>query len=150
MAEIEMNTTANFLTDFELKVIGFMSRRIDHWVKDFRKTLERDSTCTDWNSQRGFGQEAVAAVKAWTTMTDLTMEFNAEKGDLKSRALIVHCCLNFDTGSAVVVKHLRRSGWYETLEQVEIHRPTASRLSIIEINSCPRATVSQLQDRTQP
>jgi hypothetical protein len=97
MAEIEMNTSANFLTGFELKVIGFMSRRIDHWVKDFRKTLERDSTCTDWNSQRGFGQEAVAAVKAWTTMTDLTMEFNAEKGDLKSRSLIVqqaYCCLN--------------------------------------------------------
>jgi hypothetical protein len=96
-AEIEMNTTANFLADFKLKVIGFMSCRIDHWVKDFRKNLERDSTCTDWNSQRGFGQEAVAAVKAWTTMTDLTMEFNAEKGDLKSRSLIVqqaYSCLN--------------------------------------------------------
>lgn len=86
-AEIEMSTTANFPSNFELKVIDYMSLRIDHWVEDIRKTLESDRNCPDWNSQRLFGQEA--AVKAWTTMADLMLKFDANKEAVKSRSLIV-------------------------------------------------------------
>lgn len=64
-----------------------MSRRIDHWVEDFRKALEVDQNYPDWISQRWFEQEA--AVKAWTTMTDLTLKFDADKESIKSRSLIV-------------------------------------------------------------
>jgi hypothetical protein len=82
-----MNTTANSPTDFELKVIDYMSRRIDHWVEDFRETLQTVHNCPDWNSQPWFGQEA--AMKAWTTMTDLTLKFDTDKEAVKSRSLIV-------------------------------------------------------------
>lgn len=61
-AEIGMNITANSSTDFELSVIDYMSRRIDHWVKNFRKTLKIDQIRPDWSSERFFGQGA--AVKA--------------------------------------------------------------------------------------
>jgi hypothetical protein len=90
-----MNTTANSPTDFELKVIDYMSRRIDHWVEDFRETLQTVHNCPDWNSQPWFGQEA--AMKAWTTMTDLTLKFDTDKEAVKSRSLIVqqaYSCLN--------------------------------------------------------
>jgi hypothetical protein len=76
-AEIGMKTTANSPTDCELRMIDYMSRRIERWVEDSRQTLERDQNHPDWNSQRWFGQEAV--VKGWTTMTDLTVEFDAER-----------------------------------------------------------------------
>jgi hypothetical protein len=51
-----------------------------------------------------------------------------------------------DSGSAVVDGQLRRSGWFETLEQVEIDRPAAGRLPMFEINDRSRATVAQLQN----
>lgn len=95
-AEIGMNTTANSSADFELKVIDYMSRRIDHWVEDFREILERDQNGPDCNSQQWLGQEE-AAVKAWTTMTDLTIKFDAAKQDVKSRSLVVqqaYTCLS--------------------------------------------------------
>lgn len=90
-----MNTTANSASDFELKVIDYMSRRIDHWIEDFRKTLQIDQNCPGRNSQGLFGQEA--AVEAWTTMTDLTLKFDADKETVKCRFLIVqqaYSCLN--------------------------------------------------------
>ncbi|KAF3397907.1 hypothetical protein F1880_006246 [Penicillium rolfsii] len=90
-----MNATANSPTDFELKVIDYMSRRVDRWVEDFQKTLGRHRGGRDWNSQRWSGQET--AVEAWTTMMDLTIKFDAGKEDVHSRSLLVqqaYNCLN--------------------------------------------------------
>ncbi|KAJ5310348.1 uncharacterized protein N7443_002809 [Penicillium atrosanguineum] len=75
-AGIGTNTTAASSTEFELKVIDYTSRRIDHWIEMIQKTLGIVQNCPDWNSQRWLGQEA--AFKAWTTMTDLIRQFDAD------------------------------------------------------------------------
>ncbi|KAJ5654960.1 hypothetical protein N7490_001963 [Penicillium lividum] len=79
--------TGDSLTDFELGVIDYLSRRIDHSVGDLRKTLEADQNCSDWNSQRWPGQKA--SVKAWRAMTILIVHFDTDKDVVKSRARIV-------------------------------------------------------------
>ncbi|KAL4962166.1 uncharacterized protein BDV14DRAFT_179123 [Aspergillus stella-maris] len=90
------NATETSPTDFELKVIDYTSRRIDHWIEDLRRTRMIHQDCSDSNSQRYLGQEA--AIKTWTTMTDLILQFDADKKAVRSRALIVqqaYKCLEF-------------------------------------------------------
>lgn len=90
------NATATSPTEFELKLIDYTSRRIDHWIEALRKTRKIDQNCPDWNSQRWLGQEA--AVETWTTMMELILQFDADKGAVKSRPLIVqqaYRCLKF-------------------------------------------------------
>jgi hypothetical protein len=87
IAGIETNTTPSYLAEFELKVIAYTSRRIDYWVEDLRKTVERDKICPDWNYQGCFEQEA--AVKDWTIMTDFILRFEADRGSVISRPRIV-------------------------------------------------------------
>ncbi|RHZ69172.1 hypothetical protein CDV55_107132 [Aspergillus turcosus] len=90
------NETASCPTEFELKVIDYTSRRIDQWIEELRKTRNFDQNRLDWNSQQWFGQEA--AIEALTTMTDLILQFDADKGAIKSRPLIVqqaYRCLQF-------------------------------------------------------
>lgn len=81
------NTTATSLTEFELKVIDYTSRRIDHWIGTLRKTLEIDQNCPGWNSEQWLGQEA--AFKTWTDMTDLILQFDADNETVNLRPLIV-------------------------------------------------------------
>ncbi|KAI9375261.1 hypothetical protein BJX61DRAFT_182665 [Aspergillus egyptiacus] len=81
------NTNETSPTEFELKVIDYTSRRIDHWIEDLRKTQKIGQNCPDSNSQRLLGHEA--AIKTWTTITDLILQFNADKGAVSSRPLIV-------------------------------------------------------------
>lgn len=83
-------------TEFELKVIEYTSRRIDRWIEDLRMARKFDTNCPDWNSQQWLGQEA--ALETWTTMTDLILQFNANKGAEELRPQIVqqaYACLNF-------------------------------------------------------
>ena len=86
------NTTTTSSTEFELKVIDYTSRQIDHWIKMIQKTLEIAQDCPDWNAQRWLGQEA--AFKTWTTMTDLVQQFDADNESVKSRPLIVQQACN--------------------------------------------------------
>ncbi|KAL4744885.1 hypothetical protein BDW72DRAFT_212011 [Aspergillus terricola var. indicus] len=84
------------LTEFELEVIDYTSRRTDYWIGELRKTQDIDQNCPDSNSQRWFGQKA--AITAWTTLTDLILQFDADKGAVISRPLIVqqaYKCLKF-------------------------------------------------------
>lgn len=81
------NATVTSLTKFELKLIDYMSRRIDQWIEDIRKTKVIDQNCRDWNSQRWSGQEAV--FETWTSMIELILQFDPDKGAVNSRPLIV-------------------------------------------------------------
>ncbi|KAJ5748229.1 uncharacterized protein N7511_009925 [Penicillium nucicola] len=89
------NTSANTLTEFELKVIEYMSRRIDDWIESFREALTKVQNCLDWNSELWLGQEA--AFQTLTNMMALISQFDADNECVKTRLLVVqqaYMCLD--------------------------------------------------------
>lgn len=79
--------TATSPTEFELKTIDYTSRRIDHWIEALRNFLKMDQNCPDRDPEQWPGQET--ALRTWTTLTNLILQFDADNKTFKSRHLIV-------------------------------------------------------------
>lgn len=152
------NTNRDSPTHFELRVIDYLSRRIDPLIEDFRKTLDTGQRSCHWNSQRRPGQNASA--EAWIVMTNLISRLGTVEGVGESRAQIVQqaCkCLNSPEmqqllshkfGMEVGLKVWKKLNFIarplvdcQVLRSITIHEPQLRNCEISPILSRSKATL---------